>query len=128
MQNVCFASFVVAAVLVMPCGRAAELPIAPTPRPAGFTPEKAKQALIDLMETRELAPDSRADIKKFATVATLVVKDSLGVADWGPFTLDLAGMRYRFRVGSDREAGFWFMEYEGKFELQNGNGSHFRFR
>jgi len=77
MQNVCFASFVAAAVLVVPCGRAADLPIAPTPRPAGFTPEKAKQALIHLMEThlmetRDLAPVSRAAIKKIAIVATVL--------------------------------------------------------
>jgi hypothetical protein len=93
------------------------------PRPAGFTAEKAKQALIGLMETRDKAPVCRADIKKFGEVAAEVDENNLGVAHWGPFTLNLADMRYRFRVGGGKPGepgGFWFMVYEGTFEQQGG--------
>jgi len=121
MRHVSVYSIVVVAGLIVPTGQAEELPTAPLPRPAGFTAAKAKQALIGLMETREQAPVCRADIKKFGEVAVSVVPDDLGRASWGPFTLDLAGMRYRFRVGSQPgQPGFWFMEYEGRFELQGG--------
>lgn len=102
---------------------AADLPTAPRPRPAGFTAEKAKQALIGLMETRNDAPVCRADIKTFGTVAVKADADDRGVARWGPFTFNLADTSYRFRVGGGKPGepgGFWFMEYHGKFEQQDG--------
>ena len=123
MRNICFGSVVAITVLAVSSGSAAALPTAPLPRPAGFTAEKAKRALIGLMETRDEAPVSRADIKKFGEVAAEVDKDNLGEADWGPFTLDLANMQYRFRVGGGQPGGpggVWFMEYEGKFEQKDG--------
>src|SRR5262245_21353044 len=122
MRTVYFASCV-AVFLIMPGGRAADLPVAPSPRPAGFTAEKAKQALIGLMETRNEAPVCRADIKTFGEVVPEVDENNLGLAYWGPFTLDLASMRYRFSVGGGKPGGpggFWRAEYEGAFELQNG--------
>ncbi|AWM36054.1 hypothetical protein GobsT_61910 [Gemmata obscuriglobus] len=76
-----------------------------------------------LMETRDEAPVCRADLKTFGAVAAKVDPDDLGVARWGPFTLNLADMSYRFRVGGGKPGGpggFWFMVYEGKFEQQGG--------
>src|SRR5262245_11211601 len=86
MRYATLGSILAATVLVAVNGQAADFPTAPRPRPAGFTAEKAKQALIGLMETRDGAPVCRADIKKFAEVATEVREYELGVADWGPFT------------------------------------------
>jgi hypothetical protein len=118
MRNVRVCSIVVVAVLVVPSARAADLPSAPAPRPAGFTAETAKRALLGLMETRDQPPVWRADVKKFADIVAEVAPGNYGTARWGPFTLDLTGPRYLFRVGSGKGPKPWFMAYEGQFELR----------
>src|SRR5262245_9351093 len=87
---------------------------APTPRPAGFTGEVAKRALIDLMETRPGGLVSKPDIKKFGDEAVKVY-DYPGVAGWGPFTLNLAEMKYEFTTGNLTPPNVWIMGYEGSF-------------
>lgn len=134
MHHIGFGAVVALTVLTASSGSAADLPTAPEPRPAGlstaprprpagFTAEKAKQALLGLMATRDKAPVCRADIKTFGEAVAEVGEDDLGVAYWGPFTLNLADMSYRFRVGGGKPGGpggFWFMAYEGTFEQQGG--------
>src|SRR4051794_35152696 len=109
MRNALAGSALTLVVLLSPSARAADLPVAPPPRPVGYvaplprpagsTGAGAKRALIDLMETRQNGLVSQPDIKKFGDVAAEPNPHNLGEAWWGPFTLDLAEMKYRFETG-----------------------------
>src|SRR5215468_11037932 len=61
-----------------------------------LTGEQAKQALLDLMATRDRGPVSRSDALRFADAP--VKYTDFGRAKWGPFRLDLQSARYEFET------------------------------
>jgi hypothetical protein len=87
---------------------------------AHLTVEKARQALLDLMETRPEVLECGMDIKQLAVTAVEVQMDNR--ARWGPFWVDLAERRYGFlHLPTGRPCGNaprlpWARE--GTFELR----------
>jgi hypothetical protein len=83
-----------------------------------LTGEKAKRALLDLMDTRDSGPVSRSDAQRFADEPVKYL-DS-GQVTWGPFRLDLPACRYEFGVTYGSEPKMNKAAYEGTFEKRDG--------
>src|SRR4051812_46490457 len=118
MRRAAFLVLALGFVLSLGWGLTAGAPDAPDPlpeAPPGPTPEAARAALIDLIQSPDPGELKDFPLDRFAGAGAEAGPDD--AASWGPFALDLRRREYTFDRGFGQPPRVCRWHYRGAFEL-----------